>query len=143
MGRPAVLALASPVVIGVMAKMIGSLKGVDNLAPEVLASFMMFASMTGLLLAVMLDNAGGAWDNAKKYVETGQHGGKVSRPICTRWMWLSGSTGSRAAGTYVYVYVYACGRRLYVYVCAMTVCFLYPTRSIQQGAIVGYGKEQS
>lgn len=78
MVRPAVLALASPVAIGVMAKTIGSLQGVDNLAPEVLASFMMFASMTGLLLAVMLDNAGGAWDNAKKYVETGQHGGKVS-----------------------------------------------------------------
>ena len=41
---------------------------------------LMFGSLTGLLLAIMLDNAGGAWDNAKKYVETGQHGGKVCFP---------------------------------------------------------------
>ena len=37
---------------------------------------MMFGSVTALLLAAMLDNAGGAWDNAKKYIEAGEHGGK-------------------------------------------------------------------
>jgi hypothetical protein len=41
---------------------------------------LMFGSLTGLLLAIMLDNAGGAWDNAKKYIESGQHGGKVRIP---------------------------------------------------------------
>ena len=39
---------------------------------------LMFGSLTGLLLAIMLDNAGGAWDNAKKYIEMGHHGGKGS-----------------------------------------------------------------
>jgi len=33
---------------------------------------------SGFLLAVMMANAGGAWDNAKKWIETGQHGGKGS-----------------------------------------------------------------
>jgi len=78
MGKPALLALLSPVFVGVLFKFLGNLKGEANLAPEVLASFMMFGSLTGLLMAVFLDNAGGAWDNAKKYVETGQHGGKGS-----------------------------------------------------------------
>jgi Na+/H+-translocating membrane pyrophosphatase len=82
MVNPALLALMSPVVVGCVFKLIGQLKGQANLAPEVLASFMMMGSMTGLLLAVLLDNAGGAWDNAKKYVETGQHGGKVFVYTC-------------------------------------------------------------
>lgn len=82
MVNPALLALMSPVVVGCVFKVIGQLKGQANLAPEVLASFMMMGSMTGLLLAVLLDNAGGAWDNAKKYVETGQHGGKVFFYTC-------------------------------------------------------------
>ncbi|MDF2893086.1 MAG: hppA, partial [Clostridia bacterium] len=34
--------------------------------------------VTGVLLAIMMANAGGAWDNAKKYVESGEHGGKGS-----------------------------------------------------------------
>ena len=78
MTKPAVLALASPVVVGVVFKVIGGMTGQRNLAPEVLASFMLFGSLTGLMVAILLDNAGGAWDNAKKYIETGQHGGKGS-----------------------------------------------------------------
>ena len=35
---------------------------------------------SGFLLAVMMANAGGAWDNAKKYIEAGAHGGKCSEP---------------------------------------------------------------
>jgi len=34
--------------------------------------------LTGMLLAVFMSNTGGAWDNAKKYIETGHHGGKKS-----------------------------------------------------------------
>lgn len=43
-----------------------------------LAGFLMFATSTGILMALFLNNGGGAWDNAKKYVETGKHGGKNS-----------------------------------------------------------------
>ena len=38
----------------------------------------MFATVAGILMALFLNTAGGAWDNAKKYVETGAHGGKNS-----------------------------------------------------------------
>ena len=37
------------------------------------------ATATGVLLALTMANAGGAWDNAKKYIESGEHGGKGSR----------------------------------------------------------------
>jgi K(+)-stimulated pyrophosphate-energized sodium pump len=45
---------------------------------EALGAYLAGAILTGQLLAVMLSNAGGAWDNAKKYVEDGHHGGKNS-----------------------------------------------------------------
>jgi K(+)-stimulated pyrophosphate-energized sodium pump len=45
---------------------------------EVVAGLLMIGTIVGILLALFLNNAGGAWDNAKKYIETGQHGGKRS-----------------------------------------------------------------
>lgn len=48
------------------------------LGAEALAGFLMFATSTGILMALFFNNAGGAWDNAKKYIETGKHGGKKS-----------------------------------------------------------------
>ena len=39
---------------------------------------LMFATVSGILMALFLNTAGGAWDNAKKYIETGAHGGKGS-----------------------------------------------------------------
>merc|ERR1711977_791473 len=45
---------------------------------EVLAGFLMFATSTGILMALFLNNGGGAWDNSKKYIEAGNHGGKGS-----------------------------------------------------------------
>ena len=38
----------------------------------------MFATSTGILMALFFNNGGGAWDNAKKYVETGKFGGNTT-----------------------------------------------------------------
>jgi len=63
---PGLLAVLTPISVGFIFK------------EEALGAFLAGAILTGQLLAVMLSNAGGAWDNAKKYVEDGHHGGKNS-----------------------------------------------------------------
>ena len=63
---PGILAVAFPVFVGFVLKF------------EAMASFLMVATITGVLLALVLNNGGGAWDNAKKLIETGQYGGKGS-----------------------------------------------------------------
>jgi K(+)-stimulated pyrophosphate-energized sodium pump len=45
---------------------------------EVVAAFLMSATISGVLAALFLNNAGGAWDNAKKFIEMGNYGGKRS-----------------------------------------------------------------
>lgn len=47
---------------------------------EVMGGYLMVATITGILMALFLNNGGGAWDNAKKYIETGMYGGKKSEP---------------------------------------------------------------
>jgi K(+)-stimulated pyrophosphate-energized sodium pump len=66
LATPALLAVLTPVVIGF---------GVGYLA---LGAFLAAVILTGQLMAVFLSNAGGAWDNAKKYIEDGNEGGKGS-----------------------------------------------------------------
>jgi K(+)-stimulated pyrophosphate-energized sodium pump len=63
---PAVLAVLSPVVIGLL------------LGPAALGGLLAGALVCGVMLAIYMANAGGAWDNAKKYIETGAFGGKGS-----------------------------------------------------------------
>src|SRR5205807_6367538 len=63
---PALLAVLTPVIIGF---------GIGYLA---LGAFLAAVILTGQLMAVFLSNAGGAWDNAKKYIEDGHEGGKGS-----------------------------------------------------------------
>jgi K(+)-stimulated pyrophosphate-energized sodium pump len=45
---------------------------------EAVAAVLMLGTIAGILVATLLNNAGGAWDNAKKYIELGEHGGKGS-----------------------------------------------------------------
>jgi K(+)-stimulated pyrophosphate-energized sodium pump len=63
---PALLAVLTPVIIGF---------GIGYLA---LGAFLAAVILTGQLMAVFLSNSGGAWDNAKKYIEDGHYGGKGS-----------------------------------------------------------------
>ncbi|MCK9607196.1 MAG: sodium-translocating pyrophosphatase [Methylomonas sp.] len=63
---PGTLAVTVPLLVGFI------------LGKEALAGLLMGTTASGFLLAVMMANAGGAWDNAKKYIETGQYGGKGS-----------------------------------------------------------------
>ena len=45
---------------------------------EAVAGLLMVGTISGILLAMLMNNGGGAWDNAKKFIETGAHGGKRS-----------------------------------------------------------------
>jgi K(+)-stimulated pyrophosphate-energized sodium pump len=63
---PGMLAIIFPVMVGVVLKY------------EAMAAFLMVATITGLLLALVLNNGGGAWDNVKKFIEGGAYGGKGS-----------------------------------------------------------------
>lgn len=73
--KPALIALGMPVLIGFGFRYLGDLTGRPLLGIEVVAGFLLFATLTGLLMAIFLDNSGGAWDNAKKLIEAqGQKG---------------------------------------------------------------------
>ena len=74
--KPGLLSVLAPISVGVLFRIIGSFTGRPLLGAEVLAGFLMFATSTGILMALFFNNGGGAWDNAKKYIETGQYGGK-------------------------------------------------------------------
>jgi K(+)-stimulated pyrophosphate-energized sodium pump len=63
---PGVLAISIPLATGLV------------FGIETLGGLMAGTITTGVLLAIMMSNAGGAWDNAKKYIESGEHGGKGS-----------------------------------------------------------------
>ena len=78
MVKPGLLAVFAPIIVGVVFRLVGESRGRPLLGAEALAGFLMFATSTGILMALFMNNAGGAWDNAKKYVETGKHGGKGS-----------------------------------------------------------------
>ncbi|XP_074559085.1 pyrophosphate-energized membrane proton pump 2 [Curcuma longa] len=76
--KPGALATISPVVIGFIFRLLGYYTGQPLLGAKVVASMLMFATVSGILMALFLNTAGGAWDNAKKYIETGALGGKGS-----------------------------------------------------------------
>ncbi|XP_074296984.1 pyrophosphate-energized membrane proton pump 3-like [Silene latifolia] len=76
--KPGALAIISPIVIGLVFRVLGHYVGHPLLGAKVVAAFLMFATVSGILMALFLNTAGGAWDNAKKYIETGALGGKCS-----------------------------------------------------------------
>jgi K(+)-stimulated pyrophosphate-energized sodium pump len=89
---PGALAVLMPVTIGVLFRHLStkfhlasstdlpaSFGNVVNLSgAEAVASFLMVGTISGILLAMLMNNGGGAWDNAKKFIETGHYGGKGS-----------------------------------------------------------------
>lgn len=68
MVAPGLIAIIAPLAVGII------------LGPEALGGMLGGALSAGVLLAIMMANAGGAWDNAKKYIEEGNYGGKGSDP---------------------------------------------------------------
>lgn len=63
---PGVMAVAAPLAVGIV------------LGPGALGGLLAGALVTGVMMAIFMSNAGGAWDNAKKYIEDGNYGGKGS-----------------------------------------------------------------
>ncbi len=89
---PGALAVLMPVVIGVLFRHLSTkfhlksstdlpaaMGNIVNLSgAEAVASFLMVGTISGILLAMLMNNGGGAWDNAKKFIESGHFGGKGS-----------------------------------------------------------------
>jgi K(+)-stimulated pyrophosphate-energized sodium pump len=63
---PGLLAVGMPIAVGLV------------LRAEAVAALLMVGTITGILMATLMNNGGGAWDNAKKYIESGVYGGKGS-----------------------------------------------------------------
>src|SRR5438093_552951 len=72
MVAPGLLAVGMPIAVGLIFKVL------FHVGAETVASFLMVGTIAGILMATLLNNGGGAWDNAKKFIETGEYGGKGS-----------------------------------------------------------------
>ncbi len=68
---PGLVAVGTPIAVGLIFRLFG-------VGAEAVASLLMVGTIAGIVMATFLNNAGGAWDNAKKYIETGAYGGKGS-----------------------------------------------------------------
>ncbi|MES2391781.1 MAG: sodium-translocating pyrophosphatase [Acidobacteriota bacterium] len=89
---PGILAVGLPVAVGLIFRNFSGVYGTGNGAnvptinglpvnlggASAVAGLLMVGTISGVLLAMLMNNGGGAWDNAKKFIETGQYGGKKS-----------------------------------------------------------------
>jgi K(+)-stimulated pyrophosphate-energized sodium pump len=83
MVAPGILPVIVPVAVGIIFKWLYNAGGQSAQAAsgaEVVGGLLMVGTIVGILVALFLNNAGGAWDNAKKFIETGAYGGKRSEP---------------------------------------------------------------
>jgi K(+)-stimulated pyrophosphate-energized sodium pump len=83
MVAPGLLPVLVPVVVGVTFRWLYYALGQPAYGAsgaEVVGGLLMVGTIVGILMALFLNNGGGAWDNAKKYIETGAYGGKGSAP---------------------------------------------------------------
>jgi len=76
--KPGLLSVLSPIVVGIVFRIVGRYQNKPYLGAQCVGAFLMFCTATGILMANFFNNAGGAWDNAKKYIEAGNFGGKYS-----------------------------------------------------------------
>jgi K(+)-stimulated pyrophosphate-energized sodium pump len=70
---PGAIAVGMPIAVGLVFRLFG-------VGAEAVAALLMIGTIAGILTATFLNNSGGAWDNAKKFIESGAHGGKGSDP---------------------------------------------------------------
>ncbi len=90
---PGILAVGMPIAVGLLFRYLtGFSVGEDTqlvsttgrpinlIGAESVAALLMVGTIAGILMATLMNNGGGAWDNAKKWIETGQYGGKRSDP---------------------------------------------------------------
>jgi len=75
MVAPGLLVVLTPIGVGLIFKVFITPEN-PLIAAEAVAGLLMVGTIAGILMALFLNNGGGAWDNAKKFIETGAHGGK-------------------------------------------------------------------
>jgi len=75
MVAPGLLATLTPVAVGILFKIFIS-ESDRLISAEAVAGLLMVGTICGIVMAMFLNNGGGAWDNAKKYIEAGAYGGK-------------------------------------------------------------------
>jgi K(+)-stimulated pyrophosphate-energized sodium pump len=83
MVMPGLLVVGMPIAVGLIFRWLYYAAGQPQFGAsgaEVVGGLLMVGTIVGILVALFLNNSGGAWDNAKKYIETGAYGGKRSDP---------------------------------------------------------------
>merc|ERR1712183_507036 len=78
MVQPGLLVILMPCLIGDIFHVVGYVVGDPLLGARAMLGFLVCASMSAMLMALFLNNGGGAWDNAEKFIERDHHGGKGS-----------------------------------------------------------------